>query len=36
VRLLLVKDGEHRMSRDGDLKLLLELLAELIEQAKNR
>ncbi|HYQ91205.1 MAG TPA: alpha/beta hydrolase [Candidatus Competibacteraceae bacterium] len=36
VRVLLVKDGEHRMSRDSDLNLLLELLAELIERAKNR
>ena len=36
VRVLLVKDGEHRMSRESDLALLLELLAELIERAQNR
>lgn len=36
VRVLLVKDGEHRMSRESDLNLLLELLAELIERAQNR
>ena len=34
VRVLLVKDGEHRLSRDSDLAILTELLAELIERVK--
>ncbi len=32
VRVVLVKDGEHTMSRDRDLALLTELLDELIEK----
>jgi pimeloyl-ACP methyl ester carboxylesterase len=32
VRVVLVKDGEHTMSRDCDLALLTELLDELIEK----
>ncbi len=31
VRIMLVKDGEHRLSRDRDLALLLSLLEDLIE-----
>jgi pimeloyl-ACP methyl ester carboxylesterase len=33
VRVLLVKDGEHRLSRDSDLAILTALLAELIESS---
>jgi pimeloyl-ACP methyl ester carboxylesterase len=32
VRVVLVKDGEHRMSREQDLKLLTDLLGELIAE----
>lgn len=35
VRVLLVKDGEHRMSRDSELAILMKWLAELIERVKN-
>jgi pimeloyl-ACP methyl ester carboxylesterase len=34
VRVLLLKDGEHRLSRDSDLTLLTDLLAELTERVK--
>lgn len=34
VRVLLVKDGEHRMSRESDLGLLNELLAELMNAGR--
>lgn len=32
VRLSLVKDGDHRLSRDGDIALLTATVAELLEQ----
>ena len=35
VRVILVKDGEHRMSRDGDLALLTELLGDLIAETRS-
>jgi len=36
VRVLLLKDGEHRLSRESDLNLLVEWLAELIAAVENR
>src|SRR3546814_8639365 len=32
VRTILVKDGDHRLSRDQDLKLLIAKIADLTEQ----
>ncbi len=31
VQVVLIKDGDHRLSRDGDIALLLATLARLVE-----
>jgi hypothetical protein len=33
VEVLLVKDGDHRMSRDGDLERLCRVVGEVVEKA---
>ncbi len=32
VQMTIVKDGDHRLSRDGDLALLIATVASLMEQ----
>jgi dipeptidyl aminopeptidase/acylaminoacyl peptidase len=35
VRLILLKDGEHRLSREQDLQILISTLAELIDASQS-
>jgi dipeptidyl aminopeptidase/acylaminoacyl peptidase len=36
VRLTLIKDAEHRLSRDGDLQALLAMIAEFLPDGRTR